>query len=252
MQTTLRAAGVAPEAFLDLAADRGRWRALARVWGRKLGQQEYSPPSQREVCAFVQRLRDMTRRRRAPWCGADADTLAEPPARRRPDVPGPVDRPPLPPSPPPCAPPMAPLAPPPGPPAVPVDVRLSIGADGLVSFRLRPVTPPRRCTVGASVRAVPGGVALRLFTCRSGRRRLEGEYLLVLTGLLFCLADPLAQGVATAQEVLACCRDVPLGFSGQQLAAARRLSLVRVQHALADMAAAVDSPVRRATGGFTI
>ena len=50
----------------------------------------------------------------------------------------------------------------------------------------------------------------------------------MLTALHFCLADPMAQGVAPALEVQAACRRAPLGLSGRQLAAARRMSLAAV------------------------
>ena len=74
-----------------------------------------------------------------------------------------------------------------------------------------------------------GGVALRLFTYPAGQRSLQREQLTILTALLFCVSDPMAQGVASAEEVRQCCKAAPLGLSGQQLAAARRLSLEQVQ-----------------------
>jgi len=126
-----------------------------------------------------------------------------------------------------------------------------VDADTGVSLRLRTVAP--RQVVGAALRSTGGGrVVLRLFTYPAGRRELSQEHNTVLTALLFCLADPMAQGTASVGEVQAACNRAPLGLSGAQLAAARRLSLVAVSLHLADMAVASDSPVRRTGDGFTI
>ena len=96
-------------------------------------------------------------------------------------------------------------------------------------------------------------MVLRLFTHPRGRRAFQQEKLSVLTALLFCLADPLSQGVAGAAEVReACHAGASLGLRGQQLVAARRLTSAQVQLHLTEMAESPDTPVRQAIGGFSI
>ena len=74
----------------------------------------------------------------------------------------------------------------------------------------------------------------------------------LLTALLFCLSDPMAQGVATAAEVRECCRSESLGLTGRQRAAAQRLSTAQVQLHLNELAATPSNPIRRTGGGYSM